>query len=192
MIDIKTDIYEHITFVEFNSRNENLFLMEREAPSPEEYEAVLSVPNRHGVLDFSHLDGERKFKNRKIKYEFKMFNTPYSQRKATEIRLKRKLMLGYSQKLRDTHDQGFFWLGKCSNVKVEDGEEFNSLTVKIEFNVYPFMYREFDRFNDVWNEFYFETDFANFTAYEVDGEKEIILWNAGDTKVRPIIQLERL
>lgn len=189
---MKSDIYEHITFVEFNSREEELFLIDREAPSPDEYEAILSVPNRHGVLDFSHLDGERKFKNRKIKYVFELFNTPYEHRKMIEINLKRKLMLGYNQKLRDTHDQGFFWFGKCTSVKVDDGQEFNTLVATIEFNVYPFMYREFDRFNDVWNEFYFETDYANYTAYEVDGEKEIILFNTGDTKAQPIIQLERL
>lgn len=186
------DIIEHITFVNFNSRREELYLVERDAPSPNEYEAILSVPNRHGVLDFSHLDGERKFKNRKIKYEFMLFNTPYSYRKAVELRLKRQLMLGYNQKLRDTHDRGFFWLGKFTSVKVVDGQEFDTLTVTMEFDAYPFLYREVDRFNDVWNEFYFETDYANYTAYEVDGEKEIILFNAGDTKARPIIQLERL
>lgn len=185
-------IKSHITYVDFNSRDEELHLIQRKAPSPDEYESVLAIPNRNGVLDFSHLDGERKFKNRDITYEFTLFNTPYNQRSALETRYKRKLMIPFNQPLRETQNIGYFWLGKCKSVIVDDGQKFNTLDVKIVFNVYPFLYQELDYFNDIWNDFNFEHGASNYTAYEIDGEHEIILYNSGDNKARPIIQLERL
>ena len=78
------EIHEYIQFMGFNSKNETLHLIERNAPTPEEKEILKDIPFKQGVLDFSALLGSRVFKNREIEYVFMLFNTPYNQRKIVE------------------------------------------------------------------------------------------------------------
>ena len=84
------EINEYIQFMEFNSKNEKLYLIERNAPTPEEKEILKDIPFKQGVLDFSALLGSRVFKNREIEYVFMLFNTPYNQRKIVERNIKQK------------------------------------------------------------------------------------------------------
>ena len=133
------EINEYIQFMGFNSKNEKLYLMERNAPTPDEKEILKNLPFKQGVLDFSALLGSRVFENREIEYVFMLFNTPYNQRKIVERNIKQKLMVHPRNKLYDTHDSDYYWLGKCKSVEVENGEQFNQLTVTIIFDCYPYM-----------------------------------------------------
>lgn len=99
------EINEYIQFMGFNSKNEKLYLMERNAPTPDEKEILKNLPFKQGVLDFSALLGSRVFENREIEYVFMLFNTPYSQRKIVERNIKQKLMVHPRNKLYDTHDE---------------------------------------------------------------------------------------
>lgn len=179
------EIHELIEFNNFNSKNENLYLIQREAPTPEEKSIIEDIPYMQGVLDFSMLLGERIFTNREITYTFQAFNYGYDKRKWLEQDIKRKLMMHDRSILRDTHDYGYYWLGKCQSVEVEDAHETSSLIATIIFNVYPFMFTENQWFDDVWDTFNFERDVANFTKYEVTGKKNIMLYNTGSVSVSP-------
>ena len=64
------EINEYIQFMGFNSKNEKLYLMERNAPTPDEKEILKNLPFKQGVLDFSALLGSRVFENREIEYVF--------------------------------------------------------------------------------------------------------------------------
>ena len=46
------EINEYIQFMGFNSKNEKLYLIERNAPTPEEKEILKDIPFKQGVLDF--------------------------------------------------------------------------------------------------------------------------------------------
>ena len=183
-------ITEGILFGGFNSIERGMYLIERDAPSPDSYESIIEVPERHGVLDFSMISGERKFQNRTLTYEFRLFKTAYANRKTAEQEIKREIMPLGNQAIYDTHDTGYFWLGKARRVEVQDDERFKQLIVTIEFSVYPYLYHRKLWFDDVWDTFVFESDIGQYTAYQVDGELEIELINIGDTSVSPIIQVE--
>lgn len=184
------EITEYIQFMGFNSKNENLYLIERNAPTPDEKEILKNLPFKQGVLDFSALLGGRVFENREIEYVFKLFNTPYRKRKVVERNIKQKLMLHSRNKLYDTHDANYHWLGKCKSVEVENDERFNQLTVTIVFDCYPYMISNTTFFDDMWDEFEFDDDIANYTKYNVQGSLVFPLYNAGSVSVRPKITVD--
>lgn len=181
------EINEYIQFMNFNSKNEKLYLIERNAPTPDEKEILKDIPFKQGVLDFSALLGNRVFKNREIEYVFMLFNTPYNQRKIVERNIKQKLMVHPRNKLYDTHDANYYWLGKCKSVEVENGEQFNQLKATITFDCYPYMISHTDYFDDYWDTFEFDEDVANYTKYVVNGSLEFPLFNAGSVAVKPEI-----
>ena len=181
------EINEYIQFMNFNSKNEKLYLIERNAPTPEEKEILKDIPFKQGVLDFSALLGSRVFKNREIEYVFMLFNTPYNQRKIVERNIKQKLMIHSRNKLFDTHDGNYYWLGKCKSVEVENGEQFNQLKVTVTFDCYPYMFSHTNYFDDFWDTFEFDEDVANYTKYVVNGSLEFPLFNAGSVAVKPEI-----
>lgn len=184
------EINEYIQFMNFNSKNEKLYLIERNAPTPEEKEILKDIPFKQGVLDFSALLGSRVFKNREIEYVFMLFNTPYERRKIVERNIKQKLMIHSKNKLFDTHDDNYYWLGKCKSVEVENGERFNQLKVTITFDCYPYMFSRTDYFDDYWDTFYFDEDVANYTKYVVKGSLDFSLFNAGSVAVKPEITVD--
>ena len=181
------EINEYIQFMSFNSKNEKLYLIERSAPTPEEKEILKDIPFKQGVLDFSALLGSRVFKNREIEYVFMLFNTSYERRKIVERNIKQKLMVHPRNKLYDTHDANYYWLGKCKSVEVENGEQFNQLKVTITFDCYPYMFSNTDYFDDYWDTFEFDEDVANYTKYIVKGSLDFPLFNAGSVAVKPEI-----
>ena len=184
------EINEYIQFMEFNSKNEKLYLIERNAPTPEEKEILKDIPFKQGVLDFSALLGSRVFKNREVEYVFMLFNTPYERRKIVERNIKQKLMTHPRSKLYDTHDANYYWLGKCKSVEVENGERFNQLKVTITFDCYPYMFSHVNYFDDYWDTFEFDEDVANYTKYVVKGSLDFPLFNAGSVAVKPEITVD--
>ena len=184
------EINEYIQFMSFNSKNEKLYLIERNAPTPEEKEILKDIPFKQGVLDFSALLGGRVFKNREIEYVFMLFNTPYNQRKIVERNIKQRLMVHPRNKLYDTHDANYYWLGKCKAVEVENGERFNQLKVTVTFDCYPYMFSNTDYFDDYWDTFEFDEDVANYTKYIVKGSLDFPLFNAGSVAVKPNITVD--
>lgn len=180
-------INEYIQFMGFNSKNEKLYLIERNAPTPDEKEILKDIPFKQGVLDFSALLGSRVFKNREIEYVFMLFNTPYNQRKVVERNIKQKLMVHSRNKLFDTHDSYYYWLGKCKSVEVENREKFNHLKVTITFDCYPYMISNTDYFDDCWDAFDFDDDVANYTKYIVNNSLDFKLVNTGSVPVKPKI-----
>ena len=181
------EINEYIQFMSFNSKKEKLYLIERNAPTPEEKEILKDIPFKQGVLDFSALLGSRVFKNREIEYVFMLFNTPYERRKIVERNIKQKLMVHPRNKLYDTHDASYYWLGKCKSLEVENGERFNQLKVTITFDCYPYMFGRANYFDDYWDTFSFDDDVANYTKYLINGSLNFQLFNAGSVSVKPEI-----
>ncbi|MGV3051483.1 hypothetical protein [Streptococcus hyovaginalis] len=180
-------IKEYIEFGEFNSQSWGMYLHNRYSPSPEEKEVIEDIPFMQGVLDFSMVLGERIFTNREIEYEFKLANTEYEERKTVERKLKEVLMMPGKNRLYDTHDNNYYWLGKCKSVHVKHDPIKRNFIATITFDCYPFMFTLKEYFDDVWDTFDFDTDVAGFTRYVVDGVKDIILINTSSVTVGPEI-----
>lgn len=181
---------ERIQFNNFDSEKHGLYLLQRDAPTPTEKSVVENIPFAQGLQDYSLIMGERIFNNREIEYEFRAFNERYPNRKILEHKIKQETMMVGTTKLFDSHDLGFYWLGKCKSVTVDDDEGFKWLTVRLVFDVYPFMFAENDFLEDLWDPLQFDHHAIAFNNYRVDGEEIITLYNWGDRKVYPIVEVE--
>lgn len=169
--ELEQQITEGFSFGDYDSTQEGLFLVSREAPTPDEKEMVESVPFMQGQYDFSTLNTDRFFENREITYKLIRFESEYEDRKEPEQKIKRQLMpLGVGI-LYDTHDRGYHWRGKCKSVEVEDDSETNLLTATVVFDCYPFAIK-----ND-----------AVTKEFDVTDGDSVLVSNDGVTTVTPKI-----
>ncbi|WP_349535155.1 hypothetical protein [Leuconostoc citreum] len=183
MIPIK----ETIKFGEFDSQKENFYIIKRDAPTPNEKLVTESLNYMNSIYDFSNITGERFYEQRTISYEMTVFDVLYEQRKAIENKCKRLLMKPFEQRLYDSHDKGFYWLGKCKSVKVNDDQEKRQLTFDVDFSLYPFAIKDNNSSTsyDDWNTFNFDNDFIQPFSYKVTNTRKIKLMNAGANSVSP-------
>lgn len=180
-------IREGFYFNGIHTNDFNLRLKERQAPTPEEKSIIEDVPFMQGVYDFSMILGERVYSNRPLSYQFEVYNNRYNNRKVLETKLKNWLMNSWISKLYDTHDYGYYWLAKCTNVSVNDDHPGNKLVVGVTFDAYPFMKSNLEEGHDIWDEFNFELDYAQSNEFEINGSKNISLFNIGSTGVVPTV-----
>ena len=66
---------------EYHTSDYQMWLVDRQAPSPPEKEILESVPYMQGSYDFSNLLGERVYDNRVISYEFEILQRDYERRR---------------------------------------------------------------------------------------------------------------
>lgn len=186
--ELEKQITEGFKFGDYDTTENDLFLISRDAPTPDSKEIVESVPYMQGVYDFSVLNFDRYFENREITYQLMMFGYDYSKRKIVEQELKRRLMPLGNQSLYDTHDYGYHWLGKVKNITVEDDADKNVLTANITFDCYPFAILNNPATADVWDDVYFPRWVFQETKYiNTDYKKKVKLYNLGSTSVVPKI-----
>lgn len=184
---MELEINEYIEFMDFNSKKEGLLLLNRYAPTPEEKSVIKNIPYQQGVLDFSFILGERVYENREITYEFLLIGKSYNDRKIFERNLKHKLMRHGNQRLYESYNFGFFWLVKCKSVEIEQDYKFGNLKATIVFDSYPYIFSNNNYFADFWDDFYFDSNVANYTKFAINGTKEIVVGNGGTISVKPEI-----
>ena len=187
--ELEQQITEGFTFGDYNSTENGMFLISRDAPTPSSKDIIESVPYMQGVYDFSMLENDRYFDNRKITYQVILFEKEYENRKLPEQELKRKLMPLGVQVLYDTHDYGYHWLGKCESIVVEDDADKNILTATIIFDCYPMAIVNSMEGEDIWDEVYFPRWVFQQTKYTVNGSERISLFNIGSTTIIPKLVL---
>lgn len=184
------EIVEYIAKGRFNSKEHGFYIIEHDAPSAEEVEIIEQIPFMQGQYDFSMLTGERIFSNRVVTVTFWRPNTPYEERKALEAQVKEELMLQGIDYIEDSWlRSGLRWYGKCKSVKPEDDASTNSLTLTVEFDVYPFALRDNISYSDVFDEDFFTDDSVdNWTGYYIHGKRNILLINIGANASSPTIK----
>lgn len=184
-VDVSVEIKEHIQFGDFDSRDYEMRLMSRNAPTPSKREIIESLPFTHGNYDFSRVLGEDFYNNRPITYVFHLHENEYNVRKVKQTSFENELMkLGITQ-LRDSYSEGYYYLGKVTSVNTDDDHVHNRLIVTIAFDCYPFKISDFLEGNDIWDTFNFELDVAQVTEFQISGSEEILLINNGGTSIAP-------
>lgn len=176
---------EGIKFADFDSMKENWFLITRNAPSPDEREVIETVPYRQGTIDYAQANEERYFNARTISYTFMDFKHIYHDRKLVEQDLKRRLMPKFEQQILDSHDTDYYWIGKCHDVQVTDDAAFNSLQATISFTCYPFSKAINLEGADIWDDVYFPHYIFQNVKFDVNGTKNINIYNIGSDKIEP-------
>lgn len=179
------EIKEYIEFGAFNSKGWGMYLVDRDAPTPDEKEIVEDIPFLQGVLDFSFLTGERIFQNREVTYKFKLPNTHYDSRKTVERFIKKEVMPNFEEKLYDSAIPNHFFVGKCASVKVVHDPGKRNFIVTLVFNCYPFAYTLKKYYDDVWDTFSFDDDVSAFTKWDIKGRRDIVIFNHGSAFVAP-------
>ncbi|WP_047975567.1 hypothetical protein, partial [Fructobacillus sp. EFB-N1] len=168
---------EYIQFGQFNSSDYGFYLLNRDAPTPAEKTVTENLSYANGILDFSTITGERFYEQRTITYQLRAYKLNYSDRKTLENKVKRLIMSPFDQRLYDTHDKGYYWVGKAKSVKVDDDSTYNTLTINVEFDLYPFAIKNnssIDNYDD-WDTFDFDNDFIQPFSYQIDGKRDLDL-----------------
>lgn len=193
MMEIMKKPVEGFSVNDFSTQDEGMVLISREAPTPAEKSIVDSVPFAQGVYDFSMMMGERIFENRSLSFVFYIYERNYNYRKVDQTYLENKLMRTGISPIYDTHDPGYYYLGKCVSVSVEDDHIFGRLVISIEFDCYPFMIALQEEGNDDWDSFDFELDYSQDNSYYIPNGKtvNIELMNVGSAGVTPKIVTDK-
>ncbi len=169
-----------------HTKEYNMWLIERQAPTPQEKEIIESVPFMQGHYDFSMILGGRVYENRPLIYVFELLDRNYTSRKSIQTSIENWLMRGGHEPLYDDHAENYHYIAKCTSVDVADA--YSGLTITIEFEAYPFKIGDLLEGNDIWDTFNFELDVAQITEFEISGTKSIVLYNAGNNMINPQIK----
>lgn len=162
--------------------NRNLHIKTRDIGFPSKTKIISSVPFSNQIYDFSTIYGDQAYAERKVKYVINVFDD-YDLTIERMHALKTQLinwLMKPNQKvpLYDDSLPGYHFLGEVQSDN-EIADNFRTGEFTITFTCYPFMIKDLAEGNDIWDDFNFETDIAQFTEYDVVGSKTITLINAG-------------
>lgn len=169
-----------------HTREYDMRLVERNAPTPTEKRITENLPFMQGEYDFSMILGGRVYNNRPLTFKFELLNRYYTNRKSIQTSIENWLMNSGYTPLYDDHAEGYRYIAKCIGVSVSD--TYGGLTIDIEFDAYPFKISEIKEGNDLWDPFNFELDVAQVTEFAVNGTEEITLYNVGSNLLQPTIK----
>lgn len=185
-IKVEDNIKEGFTRDGVHTKEYNMWLVDRSAPTPEEKTIIESIPFMQGHYDFSMILGERVYENRPLAYQFEILNNHYQSRKSIQTSLENWLMKSGYEPLYDTHAEGYYYIAKCTSVNTSDS--YGGLTIDIVFDAYPFKISESAEGNDIWDAFNFELDVAQITKFDVNESLDVVLYNVGASNLNPTIK----
>lgn len=179
------EIIEGFTFAGKHTREFNLHLIHRIADPPQEKEILEDIPFMQGVLDFSTILGQRVYENRDVTFIMKVINYDYEKRKVLESSISNWLMKKSHSRLYDDYIPGYHFWAKCTGINYED--VYEGLNIEITFDAYPFKIGNLLEGNDIWDTFNFELDVSQVTKFNVNGTKDITLYNVGSNVISPTV-----
>lgn len=145
-----------------------------------------SVPFMNGIYDFSNLYGEETYDERVLQYEFDL-----SDISKTKINYKKIKLINFFQKnqntiLKDDSIPGyFFYLEKMTNHSFKESGLEAKLSISL--SAQPFKIRTYEEGNIPWDDFIFDLDTLQKTKFNVQGSKDIKLYNESAKSITPII-----
>lgn len=172
-------ITEGLRFGTFDSIKKGLRLVSRSAPSPSPVEVKEAVFGKNGVWNFSSMLGERTFENRRVTYTLTIEQRNVPTRQNLQTNIENELMREGEVKLYDTYSPGYYYIGSCVAVNVDDDYMHGRLKVTVEFNCYPYKISELPEGHDIWDDFNFELDVSQPIEYAVNGSRSIVVINNG-------------
>lgn len=173
-----------ITFGDNHSfKNIGVTIKSKTIGEPEKKKIKGTVPYMNGSWDFSLLNGEQAYEDRKLQYVFNIIADDREELHYKKMKMKKWLMKDGRHKLIDDDQPNFYFLAECESISFKQNGRTGELTA--DFVAYPFMICTLPEGH--WDNFYFEWDYAIERNYEVSGERKITLNNTGDASVIPIV-----
>lgn len=166
-------------------------LVGKEVGFPNKKKILAEVPFSNQIYDFSNVYGSQNFEERSYKQVFNVLN--YREKSQETMyrmwtRVVNWLMSAPTkQPLYDDVMKRYYYLAEV--VEKPSLEEFlarGELTVT--WTCYPFRIYELAEGNDIWDDFDFELDIAQHTKFDINGVKEIVLYNIGLNINKPAIK----
>lgn len=188
------------TGIKFNGKHSykdfGLTLKSREIGYPSKIKRKERVPFSNNAYDFSGIYGGQEYEERQLTYVFNVIDKRYtggykfnfSNTQMLETELINWLMnTNKKGKLVDDTLPGYYFLAEIEG-DPSSSFEFMGSELTIAFTAYPFKISELYEGHDIWDEFNFLLDYAQITDFEISGQENITLYNAGATIVKPAIK----
>lgn len=162
-----------------------LTIKSKKIGNPKKNKIKEEVPFMNGSYDFSLLYGEQTYSERQLEYTFNL-----NERNKIAMNIKKMQVLewlndGGKQPLYDDTIPGFYFLAECESVDFDEYYRDGQITAK--FTAYPFKISTLQDGHDIWDDFNFELDMIQDTIFEVNGYKNITLYNNGSTGINPTV-----
>lgn len=180
--------------ISFNNHHSTDFgldiLDDKQITYPSKIKTLQRIPHSNSVYDFSQIYGTQNYSERTFTVTFNVIDRSMWSKESMYIQWTKILawLMEPSQKipLHDDIMNDYYYLAE-----VQKEPSFDELRhrgkLTVEFQCYPFRIHELQEGNDVWDTFNFELDIAQLVKYEVNGSKQIVLYNLGMTDLAPVI-----
>lgn len=162
-----------------------LMCIERSVGFPKKNKTLVQVPFSNAVYDFSNVYGGQTFTERNLSFKFLFNGSRKDELFRIWTRVSNWLINGQTRlPLFDDRMKKYYYLAELSDIQdFEESYEEGYLT--ITFDCYPFRIYELQEGNDIWDDFDFELDIAQQTRFEINGTKQMALYNAGANTAIP-------
>ncbi len=165
--------------------------MYRKAPSPTEKEIIEDIPHANNVRDFGGVftGGELKFNRREIEFGYECYFRNAREREEIENEIKSRVITKGRMPIVDSAIPGLYWVGKLANKEqlFDHDEKYNILKITLKFTCDAFAITRKNTFDDNFDDFVFETDYAVWRKFDVAGLKETFLANPGQNMISPVV-----
>lgn len=159
----------------------------RDVSIPKKNKILVSVPFSNEEYDFSEIYGEQTYEPRQLTYPFNIKAPTKEGMNAKRTKIINWLLNSHGkQKLYDDVYPGYYFLAELEG-DASFKENWRDGILTATFKAYPFMIAELEEGNDIWDTFNFLLDYAQITDFEVNGTKEVVLYNPGTPSLSPKI-----
>lgn len=170
-----------------NEEFQNLKLVERSTPPPEDIPIKDSVIGMQGDYDFTiALFGERLYENRELTFVFNGKELNDSSKSFNKRMLENWLLSGSYMPLYDDAEPLYYYMARCVSVSLESDDGVLKAPYTITFDAYPFKIKEAKEGSPYWDD-YDISDYYQESKHTVNGSKTIQFMNTGSTSVTPKI-----
>lgn len=169
-------------------RDFGLYISERTIGNPSKIKIQERIPFSNTVYDFSGIYGGQEYEERSLQYTFEIaYRDKSKDYYVYETEVINWLMnINRKTELKDDLIPGYYFLAEVVD---GPGSDFKWVggSLSVTLTAYPFKIGEHYEGNDIWDTFNFLLDYAQITDFEVNGRKEVVLYNPGASVVKPKI-----
>ncbi|MFV0527765.1 MAG: hypothetical protein ACK5MN_03445 [Lachnospiraceae bacterium] len=162
----------------------------KEIGSPAKAKTIVKIPFSNTEYDMSELYGSQQYENRTLTYVFNIWSIARQDKMSAEA-LKTRIINSYTSvnvltPLYDDDMPGYYFMAEIREESTyTEGANYGELT--LVFTAYPFRIHTSAEGKIEWDSFNFITDTLQETEFDIDGEKSIILRNAGAVSAFPTL-----
>lgn len=163
-----------------------LMIESAEIGYPKKNKVTIQIPNSNIKYDYADVFGDL-YEERTLEYSFYIVRPDALSVEELEYRksqIANWLQPGIRHKLSDTAIPYYYFIAEVQG-DYDYTEENGYSIFKVKFTCYPYKIHAVDESDDIWDAFEFENDIAQHLTFEVAGNREAKIYNAGTARVLP-------